>query len=83
MRFKDLLTRTRIVSDADIRLIPSSIALAAKEAPILAAAIAASVDYLATGDKNHFAHLYHTILSGVYVIPPADFLALHKDRLIA
>jgi len=81
-RFETLLERTQIISDADIRFIPSHIALVAKDAPILAAAISASVDYLVTGDKNHFARLYRTTIAGTYVISPADFLNLHKDRLI-
>jgi predicted nucleic acid-binding protein len=81
-RFEDLLARTQIISDADVRFIPPHIALVAKDAPILAVAISASVDYLATGDKNHFAHLYKTTVAGVYVISPADFLNLYKDRLV-
>ena len=81
-RLADLLARTQIVSDADERLIPARIALVAKDAPILAAAIAASVDYLATGDRKHFAHLYKGRISGVTVLSPTDFLALFDDRLI-
>lgn len=80
-RFESLLVRTQIISDADVRLIPSDITLVAKDAPILAAAISASVDYLVTGDKNHFAHLYRTTIAGTYLISPADFLNLHRDRL--
>jgi predicted nucleic acid-binding protein len=79
-RFEKLLARTRIVSDADSRFIPAHIALVDKDRPILAAAITASVDYLITGDKNHFAHLY--TVSGVRILNPADFLALHEDRLL-
>src|SRR5258707_459485 len=77
LRFEDLVTRTEIVSDADIRFVPPHIALVAKDRPILAAAIAASVDYLATGDKNHFGLLYNSTVSGVRIISPADFLAIH------
>jgi predicted nucleic acid-binding protein len=55
--------------------------LVEKDRPILAAAIAASVDYLITGDKSHFGHLYGTRVSGVYVISPADFLGQYEDRL--
>jgi predicted nucleic acid-binding protein len=81
LRFESLITRTEIVSDADIRFVPSHITLAAKDRPILAAAIAASVDYLATGDKNHFGLLYNSTVSGVHVLSPTDFHAIHKDRL--
>ena len=80
-RLADLLSRAEIVSDADSRMIPSDVRLVSKDQPILAAAIAASVDYLATGDKNHFSHWYSRTVSGVFVINPADFLDLHEDRL--
>jgi predicted nucleic acid-binding protein len=52
-----------------------------KDRPILAAAISASLDYLVTGDKHHFAHLYGMAISGVQIINPTDFLSLHEDRL--
>jgi predicted nucleic acid-binding protein len=81
IRFDELMTRTQLVSDVDVRLIPSDVRLVSKDEPILAAAIAASVDYLITGDKTHFTHLYGKSASHVYVINPADFLALYKDRL--
>ena len=80
-RLANLLRRTEIVSDSDSRVIPSSVRLVSKDRPILAAAIAASVDYLATGDKNHWSHLYSTTISGVFVIRPGDFLDLYEDRL--
>jgi len=80
-RLSTLLAKTRIVSDADNRLIPSYVRLVEKDRPILAAAIAASLDYLVTGDKNHFAHLYGTAVSGVQIISPSDFLSIYEDRL--
>jgi predicted nucleic acid-binding protein len=80
-RFDELIARTRKVSDADVAFVPQSIRLVAKDRPILAAAIAASVDYLVTGDKNHFSHLYFQRVSHVFVINPADFLDMHEDRL--
>jgi predicted nucleic acid-binding protein len=80
-RFESLLVRTQFVSDVDVRLIPVGVVLVAKDQPILAAAIAASVDYLVTGDKRHFTHLYAKTISGVQVISPTYFLFQHKDRL--
>jgi predicted nucleic acid-binding protein len=80
-RFESLLAQTEFVSDADVQLIPANVGLVEKDRPILAAAIAASVDYLITGDKSHFGHLYGTRVSGVYVISPADFLDQYEDRL--
>jgi predicted nucleic acid-binding protein len=82
-RFETLLERTQIVSDADARLIPPEIRLVAKDQPILAAAIAARVDYLVTGDRRHFGELYGRAVSGVRVIAPADFLTLFGKRLPA
>jgi uncharacterized protein len=81
LRFANLLTRTEIVSDADIRLIPSHIMLVAKDAPILATSIGASVDYLVTGDTKHFAHLYGKTVSGVHILTSADFIDQRLDRL--
>lgn len=81
-RFRQLLGRTDRVSDADVRLIPSGISLAEKDRQILASAIGSSVDYLVTGDRNHFSHLYASSVSGVYVMGPKEFLALFEDRLI-
>jgi predicted nucleic acid-binding protein len=80
-RFENLLARTQLVSDTDVSFIPSHLSLASKDAPILAAAIFASVDYLATGDKRHFAHLYGTAVLGVRIVRPSDFLELNKARL--
>jgi uncharacterized protein len=82
LRFEELIARTRIVSDADPAFVPRQIRLVEKDRPILASAIAASVDYLITGDKKHFTHLYFQRVSHVYVINPADFLLLHEDRLL-
>ena len=81
VRLEELIAKTLIVSDADVRVIPPDVILPAKDQPILAAAIAASVDYLLTGDKAHFHHLYSRTISGVGVLRPAEFLSLHMDRL--
>ena len=81
LRFDELIARTGMVSDTDLDFVPQGVRLVDKDRPILAAAIAASLDYLITGDKSHFGHLYGTHVSGVHVISPADFLALHEDRL--
>jgi len=79
--FDALLAQTRFVSDASTQIIPTETRLVAKDRPILAAAIAASVDYLVTGDKRHFEHLYGRRIGSVAVIGPADFLDLYEDRL--
>jgi predicted nucleic acid-binding protein len=71
---------TGIVSDADVRLIPPNVRVVSKDEPILAAAIAASVDYLIAGDKTHFAHLCDRKVARVYITSPAAFLFQHEDR---
>jgi uncharacterized protein len=82
LRFDKLIAATRMVSDADSGFVLESLQLVEKDRPILAAAIAASADYLITGDKSHFAHLYGSRVSGVQIINPSEFLGLHEDRLI-
>ncbi len=47
-----------------------------EDAPILAAATAASADVLVTGDRRHFGHLFGRTLEGVRVLTLADTLAL-------
>ncbi|MBS1800897.1 MAG: PIN domain-containing protein [Acidobacteria bacterium] len=81
-RFTALLTKTQLVSDANLQFIPADVVLAEKDRPILAAAIAASVDFLVTGDKNHFGHLYNSRIAGVAIVAPADFLNQNAHRLI-
>ena len=58
-----------------------TIQLVTKDRPILAAALAARADYLLTGDKRHFSHLYGLKLQGTIVSSPAAFLAQHMDRI--
>jgi uncharacterized protein len=49
--------------------------LPAKDAPILAAAVHAGAQLLATGDARDFGHLYGRTLRGVRVATPKDALA--------
>jgi uncharacterized protein len=46
-----------------------------KDAPILAAAVAARAPLLVTGDRTHFGHLFGRSLRGVTVVLPADALS--------
>lgn len=66
----------RIVPEAAMR---ADAGLPAKDAPILAAAIAAGCDYLVTGDKRDFGHLYGKTIEGVTVISVLDF----ANRMLA
>jgi predicted nucleic acid-binding protein len=81
-RLETLLAKTQLVSDVDVRFIPSDIVLVEKDRPILSAAIGAGVDYLVTGDKNDFGHLCARSILGVKVILPTPFLNMTLDRLI-
>lgn len=57
----------------------AALPLQAKDAPILAAAVAAGATILATGDKTDFGHLYGRILRGTEVLPPIAAI----ERIIA
>ncbi|MFV2072447.1 MAG: PIN domain-containing protein [Thermoanaerobaculales bacterium] len=46
------------------------------DAPILAAAAAASADLLVTGDRRHFGHLFGKTVGRVHVVPLVEALAL-------
>ena len=81
IRFEDLLARTEVFADPETVDLPAGITLVAKDRAILAAAIHARVDFLITGDKRHFSHLYGTIVAKVRIAPPADFLDQNAYRL--
>ena len=44
----------------------------AKDAPVLASAVRAKVDWLVTGDRSDLGRLFSTTQRGVLVIPPAE-----------
>ena len=48
--------------------------LPSKDAPILAAALAADADLLVTGDRTHFGHLYGRSIGRLVVHRPTDAL---------
>lgn len=52
----------------------------AKDAPILAAAVAAHADVLVTGDRKHFGDLYGRAVRGMRVEPPQVALRLVLDE---
>jgi predicted nucleic acid-binding protein len=79
-RFDELLARTEIFADPASCVLPPEIKLVEKDRPILAAAIHAGVDFLITGDKRHFGHLYHQTIAGVCIVSPADFLDSNEYR---
>jgi predicted nucleic acid-binding protein len=66
-----------VVPDPSVELVAwaASQELAAKDAPILAAAVVARADLLVTGDRRHFPHHYGRAFQGVWVLSLADGLA--------
>lgn len=81
-RFEALVGKTNLVSDVDLRIIPPGVYVVEKDRPILAAAIGASIDYLVTGDRNHFSHLYHSTVGFVSILSPTEFLDQFAERVI-
>jgi uncharacterized protein len=49
--------------------------LAAKDAPVLAAALQGKVDFFVTGDRRDFGHLFGKVSEGVKILTPANALA--------
>jgi len=52
---------------------PPGVALPDKDAPLLAAAIAARATHLITGDRRHFGALFGKRIGGVLILPPRDY----------
>ena len=75
-RLHRLVQRLEIVDEPLPRRLPAGIALAAKDVPILLAAIDSGAKFLLTGDKDHFGKYYGTVIDGVTVLRPAAYLAL-------
>jgi uncharacterized protein len=71
-RLDKLLQTIKVVSEAADEELP--IELDSKDRPVLLAAIAASAEYLLTGDPTHFGHLYDSKVRGVRILLPADYL---------
>lgn len=70
---ESLIARIRICPEASAEGVQwaSSTGLAAKDVPILAAAVQAGADILVTGDRSDFGRLYGKKLRGTEVLPPA------------
>ena len=68
-----LLARIQVVSSIQFHL---PVSLANKDQPILCTAIRSGCQYLATGDRQDFGHLYDHIVEGVMVITLAKLAEL-------
>jgi predicted nucleic acid-binding protein len=81
-KFYELRNRIVIVAEPSERFmeyldshLPRNKRLPNKDLPILAGAITAAADYLATNDGEHFGPLYGENVSGVEIQRPATVLA--------
>ena len=73
-RLQRLMREVEIVPDVPVGDLPGSVALREKDAPVLAAAIAAGATHLITGDRRDFGTLYGKRVGGVLILPPRDYL---------
>lgn len=73
--YDSILAGVVVVAEADARLSAwARSVVAAKDAPILAAAVAARSDLLVTGDRRHFGAHFGSTLHGVRIEPPREAL---------
>jgi predicted nucleic acid-binding protein len=61
------------------RDLPRGVNLTEKDIPIFLAAIEAPCTHLITGDLRHFGPYFGKKLSGILVLPPADYLRLRSS----
>lgn len=76
-RLNTLLFLTEITScepDAQPVRLPDELMLHEKDRPILLAALHARATHLITGDKQHFGHLFGTIVQGICIQTPSAYL---------
>lgn len=75
-RLHALAAKLSMVDAPQQGALPAGVALVAKDAPILLAAIEARATHLLTGDRAHFGALYGKTAGGVKILPPAAYLKL-------
>jgi len=73
-RLETLIDETTIVAEGSLATLPPSLSLAAKDRPILAAAVNAGATHLITGDRRDFGKLFGRRIGGVLILRPADYL---------
>jgi hypothetical protein len=62
------------------RQVPTDLKLPEKDRPIVVDAIDAGASILLTGDFKHFGQYYDRVISGVHVLPPAEYLRRKRKR---
>jgi hypothetical protein len=75
--FAQLISRVEVVRSAQF---PLPVTLAAKDIPLLCAAIAAQCQFFATGDKRDFGHLDGRTVLGVQVVSLVRLARLLAER---
>jgi predicted nucleic acid-binding protein len=73
-RLETLIDETTIVAEGSQATLPPNLSLAAKDRPILAAAIYAGATHLITGDRRDFGKLFGRRIVGALIQRPADYL---------
>lgn len=75
-RLRELLADVEMVGSGAGMGETFGIFLPDKDRPILAAAVESQADFLLTGDIRHFGRYFDTVVCGVRVLPPAQFIKL-------
>lgn len=75
--FSGLMEGIQVIESVDQRL---PIKLVAKDRPILATAIAHRCDYLLTGDKRDFNHLFGSTEGGVKIVTPLSMAEILQEN---
>ena len=70
-----LMTRVRLVPSVTLGELPPGVALPEKDRPILLSALSAGCSHLLTGDRAHFGPYFDTVVGGVHILRPAEYLA--------
>ncbi len=75
----DRLSDSLKLFDSTSSVLPLGVNLPEKDIPILLAALEAHCTHLITGDLRHFGPYFGKKLSGILVLPPADYLRLRNS----
>lgn len=78
-RLNKLIKAVEVVEEGPVRTLVSEIKLNEKDRPIMAAAIRAKAIHLLTGDFKHFGPYFGQTISGVAILPPAEYLKTHSE----
>ncbi|MEX0326537.1 MAG: putative toxin-antitoxin system toxin component, PIN family [Puniceicoccaceae bacterium] len=76
--FERLLKQLRIVLSIDQ---PSLRLIAEKDRPILATALKHRCDYLVTGDKRDFGHLFGVSIEGLTILTPVEMARVCEGKV--